>query len=371
MAYSELSKNDKAPYISIVVPFFRAEDTMAACIQSVLSQTFSNWELILVDDGSDDSGAEIAARFVGVDSRVKLLRQENRGRSAARNAGILFAKGEWVSFLDADDELATASLELLAEHVMDADCVWGSVVSSSCGIPSSKSVVAAGVFSSIDLLRHIVSAKYSLSDAGERFFFEGLIERSACGKLYRREVLEKRHLLFCEGVEMGEDALFNIEYLSAVRKVSAFDCPVYYYNQSNEGTCRQFSSSDASRLMVFAYASEAKLMPLVENGSLTREDLLSFISTDVFGVLDRAVRYSSDYDSAARDLEHVVRDPLIRVSLRHCWRLTFKSSCFRFLQQILLRCGKIKNALIVGSVVSGVGKMRRLGSAKGHNGKML
>ena len=117
------------PEISIVIPFFNSEKTLVRAISSVLSQSFHDWELILVNDGSVDSSEEVAKSFF-FDSRISYLFQKNRGVSAARNLGAERAKGEWLIFLDSDDELDNSSLYNFRMAILSdlsKDCWMGGI----------------------------------------------------------------------------------------------------------------------------------------------------------------------------------------------------------------------------------------------------
>ena len=111
------------PEISVIVPVYKAEAYLHACIDSILSQTFSDFELILVDDGSPDGCGAICDDYAARDSRVRVIHQKNQGQAAARNHALAAAKGEWVCFVDSDDAVHPQMLECLRqgyEHVPDA-----------------------------------------------------------------------------------------------------------------------------------------------------------------------------------------------------------------------------------------------------------
>ena len=110
--------------ISVIVPVYRVEKYLPACIDSILNQTFTDFELILVDDGSPDRCPEICDETAKRDARVRAIHQANQGLSAARNAGIEAAHGAWLSFVDSDDFLAPDFLETLHDAAVraGADC---------------------------------------------------------------------------------------------------------------------------------------------------------------------------------------------------------------------------------------------------------
>ena len=115
--------------ISVIVPVYRVEKYLPACIDSILNQTFTDFELILVDDGSPDRCPEICDEVARRDARVRVIHQANAGLSAARNAGIEIAHGEWLGFVDSDDYIAPQFYEKLYQTAQrtDADCVMCSV----------------------------------------------------------------------------------------------------------------------------------------------------------------------------------------------------------------------------------------------------
>lgn len=105
------------PLISIIVPVYNSEKTLNRCIDSILSQTFHDWELLLIDDGSTDCSGEICDEYAIKDKRVKVFHKGNGGVSSARNVGLNNAKGEWITFIDSDDEIPRMLLRMIADHL--------------------------------------------------------------------------------------------------------------------------------------------------------------------------------------------------------------------------------------------------------------
>ena len=108
---------------SIIIPVYNVEKYLRECLNSVLGQTFPNWEVICVNDGSTDSSASILEVFATKDNRVRIVTQPNSGLSAARNVGLKHASGEYILFLDSDDWLEVNALEILANDLCDEDMV--------------------------------------------------------------------------------------------------------------------------------------------------------------------------------------------------------------------------------------------------------
>lgn len=105
--------NDASPLISVIVPVYNVSPYLGRCIESITGQTYRNTEIILIDDGSTDGSGDICDRYAAEDGRITVIHTENRGVSAARNAGIEIARGEWCAFIDSDDAIAADYLEYL------------------------------------------------------------------------------------------------------------------------------------------------------------------------------------------------------------------------------------------------------------------
>ena len=101
------------PLVSVIVPVYKVENVSHYCIDSILNQTFMDFELILIDDGSPDNSGKICDEYAKIDSRVKVVHKENEGVSAARNAGLELAKGKYICFVDSDDYIQRDYLERL------------------------------------------------------------------------------------------------------------------------------------------------------------------------------------------------------------------------------------------------------------------
>ena len=124
------------PLISFIIPVYNVEKYLAQCIESVLVQSHDNIEIILVDDGSTDKSGEICDNFSKTDNRVRVIHQENRGASAARNAGLGIAKGNYIAFIDSDDYVSPS----MAEKLLDAiDCICN--LSTICIVTKCRKLI--------------------------------------------------------------------------------------------------------------------------------------------------------------------------------------------------------------------------------------
>lgn len=211
--------------ISVIVPVYKVEKYLHRCVDSILGQTFTDFELILVDDGSPDNCGTICDEYAAKDSRVIVIHQENGGLSAARNAGIDWAfansDSQWLTFIDSDDWV---HLEYL-ERLLDA-AVERKVVISICHFTSTHGGEP------VVNVEQIVSADWT----PENFFGEHNVTATvAWGKLYCKECF--MHVRFPVG-KLFEDLFTTYKVLFAQQNVSVVEAPLYYYYQNPDGIVR-------------------------------------------------------------------------------------------------------------------------------------
>ena len=205
--------------ISVIVPVYRVEKYLPACIDSILNQTFTDFELILVDDGSPDRCPEICDETAKRDARVRAIHQANQGLSAARNAGIEAAHGAWLSFVDSDDFLAPDFLETLHDAAVRAraDCAL-------CGVQLTDEAgqKIGQLLSVADGVRTGWSILETLCRAPEITYLV------AWNKLYRRDVFQT--LRYPVGMQ-NEDTYLAAELFDTVQTVICVSKPMYFYRQ--------------------------------------------------------------------------------------------------------------------------------------------
>lgn len=215
--------------VSIVVPVYNAENYLSPCIESILNQTYKNIEVILVNDGSRDRSGLICEKFAIKDNRVKVIHQKNSGPSTARNVGIKNARGKYIQFVDADDCIEHNMTERLVREMKDNSqlviCGYKIIYkNNNKTIHINKIPDQYGTYGKDDFLKIF-----------GRLYEERLIN-SPCNKLYVNEIIKNFNLNFPEGIKMGEDLLFNLEYFKLCKKVSVISEPLYYYIKLNNSS---------------------------------------------------------------------------------------------------------------------------------------
>ncbi len=224
------------PKISIIVPVYNCEKYISNCINSILEQSFKDFELILVDDGSSDRSFEICESFVKKDSRVKAIHQQNSGVSRARNRGLDEVQGEYIGFVDGDDCVDKEMYERLYKNLADNDADI-----SICGIVNyflKKDGTTEKVRQSQVDGFWIFSGEQALKEALQ----SRLYSVNPVNKLFKRELFDK--LRYPEG-KISEDAFLIPVVVSKANRVVYDSKPMYYYlRRENSITTSNFSYND-------------------------------------------------------------------------------------------------------------------------------
>lgn len=347
------SKVESNLSISIIVPAFNAVHTIEACINSILAQEFDSYELVVVDDGSNDGTSALLDRFAERDCRLRVIHQQNMGRCNARNAGIEIATGDWICFCDADDELCKGALHALHSCAKPGvDLIIGGYTDLPDNYDvADKECVATFEIGRGDVVKGLVQTQdLRIEEGGLAICIEEILLRSVWGKLYRRNRLGKNGVRFREGIRYGEDALFNIDYLSSSEGTVIFtNYPVYHYNRIVGSTTRRCSEADADALLPFFAASCDSISKVSDDSSLDIDSIEAdrFVGREVSGMVSRAARYGGGAVDTARMLGSVLSDK----NIQRCWQAApisfagFKG--FRTIQILLVQHGRTVEAMAI------------------------
>jgi len=210
----------KGPLVSIIVPVYNVEEYLPACLESIRNQTWSELEVWLVNDGSQDGSLALCQAAAAADSRFHVIDQSNAGVSAARNAGMDAATGQYLQFVDGDDRLPSNAAEALvrAARTTGADLVIGRFYR----ISGSHQALQGHIRGRRVLTRREFAEEMVKAPAN---FYYGVL----WNKLYRRSIVREHRLRCPEDVNWCEDFLFNLEYIKYVRLVAAIPEPVCCY----------------------------------------------------------------------------------------------------------------------------------------------
>lgn len=264
-----------APLISIIVPVYNSEKTLGKCVDSILKQTFDDWELILIDDGSDDCSGMICDEYALIYGKIRTFHKNNGGVSSARNIGLENAKGKWITFCDADDFVYPSWLDNFVGRLKD-----------------NSDLICQSFFSSISLVSH------SLGEAMNGFDFHGdkriglckLYEHKILGylwvKLFKREIILKYQLRFNENFNFWEDQVFCIEYFRYIETMSYTNKIGYYYCVPDWN-----NKYSVKKNLIFVYQSMYKNFSYIFEGRTNR-----LIMDSIDGYVDQVLALYKNKD---------------------------------------------------------------------------
>lgn len=237
--------------VSVIIPVYNAESTIEKCLKSIIQQSYTNLEIIVINDGSTDSSLKILTHFASSDPRIIIIDKDNEGASAARNSGLKAATGDYVQFVDSDDYLHINMISSLVENIIS-----NSSDISICGYIecSNNNIVEHRGIDYLGKVDNILD-----------YLFDNILLFSLWNKLYIRE---KINHYFINNIALGEDILFNLDYLKNCNRISVIPSPLYFYVLSNtSGLHIQYHETDhETDKMIYA-----KLNELIEDDTNIKE----------------------------------------------------------------------------------------------------
>ncbi len=250
------------PQISVIVPVYNVEKYLHRCIDSILAQTFTDFELLLIDDGSKDNSGVICDEYAARDSRVRVFHKENGGVSSARNLGLDNAQCEWITFVDSDDWVKKTYLSNLISHVaQENDLIFSYAeihyLNGSVKIEKYPTAIVSDDITSLFLNNDL---NWHTSPWSKLFKF------SLC-----------KDLRFVENMHIGEDLVFLYSYLLKCRSIFVSNDTDYIYNHENPGTLTKRLNSVESELLSYKKVI-AIVDKLIKHKKITNTDALSKIT---------------------------------------------------------------------------------------------
>jgi Glycosyl transferase family 2. len=208
------------PLVSIIVPIYNSEKTLGRCIESILNQTYKDFELILLNDGSTDDSGRICDMYASQDIRVHVVHKENTGVSDTRNQGIAMARGQYLQFVDSDDWITPDATELFVRTAEKYQCDM--IIADFYRVIGER-VSKKGAIEQEGIIDRVAYATYMMQKPAD--FYYGVL----WNKFFKRSIVEKYGLKMDSAISWCEDFIFNLEYLRYVRSVYVLKIPVYYY----------------------------------------------------------------------------------------------------------------------------------------------
>lgn len=209
--------------LSVVVPMYRVEKYLHNCIDSILNQTYRNFELILVNDGSPDKCGEIAEEYCVRDSRIKVIHKQNGGLSSARNSGIDIASGKYILFIDSDDGITDNFLSDLYEASVLNNC--DAVICGFKLVPNNNQIVPSFELNTVMQGRDLILNSDNVHSSNDLCF--------TWRYLFKLDIIRSKNIRFNEKVLIAEDTIFNLEFLLESKRVIAIPNVLYLYTVNN------------------------------------------------------------------------------------------------------------------------------------------
>ena len=274
--------------ISIIVPVYNVSGYLADCVNSIIDNGACGIELILVDDGSTDGSSDLCDEFARKNSFCSVLHQKNAGVSAARNAGLDIAKGEWIWFVDADDMIMNGHiLETLLET--KADLI---------------------MFGCQELLDNKIAGTMTYDDCKDMTkdrFLESHVSYFVWNMLFKRDVIEKYYLRFTEGVRMGEDLEFQYKYLIHSQHPISISTPLYIYRKREGSAVNNLNSRNHA--VTDSLIIQKNLLDYIQNNSVQEA---AWIDLRLQGLMKSLLysAYHTGKELSHRKIQKDVRDTM-------------------------------------------------------------
>lgn len=297
--------------ISIIVPIFKVEDYINECIQSVLTQTYSNFELILVDDGSPDKCGEICDYYAKKDSRVKVLHKQNGGLVSARKEGAKLATGEYVTCLDGDDWLARDFCEKftkIIEQYKPDICICGFINAFSKKNVKKPLIEKSGYYSRELIEKEIFS--YLIEDKKGRYFSPTL-----CGKVLKKDLYIKSQLAVDSKIKIGEDQACSKSIAYKAKSLYVLNDCLYYYRQNRSSMTKNKSVYDLTvpKLIAMCYEKQIDMHAFDFQKQVYRHTV-----HDLFNACVSQFNGKDGYSFAKKEISAALNDEYYKTAIKNC-----------------------------------------------------
>lgn len=250
------------PLISIIIPVYNAAPFLKKCIGSIINQTFQNWELICINDGSTDESGSLLDSYSKQDKRIRVIHKHNEGVSSARNHGLDYSSAPYLTMVDADDWLEPDALNKLIPYISEDDC--------DLVCCSMRKIFSDG---------HAETEKAPFPDglhyAKPADIYQFSMRSPWC-KIYKREIIEREHIRFPLGVPICEDDVFVVSYWFHVKRFYMLNTPLYNYLQSESSVLKKLG---AGLLPYCDYQATLNVPLLIHNYVVSRVESKDKLAT--------------------------------------------------------------------------------------------
>lgn len=325
---------ERIAMVSIIIPVYNTKEYLPRCLDSIVQQTYEDWELILVDDESTDGSVQICESYARKDSRIQIVHQKNAGPAAARQNGLSYAKGEWITFADSDDWAAENLLEVLVEEQKktQADMVCANFVN----IDDTGKIIHPKAFEEEVIECH--SAVEAMRQIHETRHLDGALY----AKLYRRSLFDGVN--FCSHVTIGEDYSLIVQLSEKAGYIRMIQTEVYY-RFTRRGSISHAGYTDRHRDAFDNYMN--KRVELIRKYPELEKAITGFHTEFEMAVITAMCR-NQNFDRVTigklkadlrKHMKWTWQNPEIALYMKICaWMIAYPTRLFTFLFRILYLC---------------------------------
>ena len=337
--------------ISILMPVYNAEKYLNETIDTIKNQSFSNWELIIVDDGSIDNSKEICTKLMNDDKRIKYIFQENLGVSHTRNVALENAQGKYIVFVDSDDLIHEDYLKILINS-----------------IEKNNSDISVCNF-----IERKISNTGKIEDITREFYLKEVMEMSEMkdyimdfgnsgllnplwNKIYKNQIIKENNITFDEKVETGEDFIFNLQYFRKVKKISFIKDSLYYYiRRNNNSITYKYIENMYEKGWEIHWLLESFLKDM---GFYNEENAYVLYGNHLTGVFSAFLNLYHDHCKlTSKEKRSYIKKIISRSYVKECAANRKKDKGIIGLTSLLVR---INNALLISAVFKAIALVRKV-----------
>ena len=323
--------------ISIIIPVYQCENVISDIIEDILKQTYQDYEVLLVDDGSTDGSAKVCQEYEKKDSRIRAILNVHQGVSGTRNTGIALANGEYIAFIDSDDRIEPNYLEQLYNNIGNNDLV---ISTFDRWIYNHKDVVK--VVKNIQL-----NVEINMKENFAKYFTELYVSTllgTPCCKLFRTDIIRKNRVKFRTDIYIGEDYIFNFDYLKKCNNIRCISYLGYHY------VCKNGNSLTHKKdLKKFEYGKLlfAESIRFADEMKLTKEDargIYNLYLRTIFKNIEVVYQMNPSMDRKEKreHIRKVMNDESVQHAIQNAQPDTNEFLIYKIVLQM-------KNAFIVGN----------------------
>ncbi|MGG0237737.1 glycosyltransferase [Bacillus rhizoplanae] len=316
--------------VSVIIPVYNAEKYITQCIESFLSQALQECEFIFVNDGSKDNSKQIIEKYQKLDSRIKLINQENQGVSNARNTGLHVATGEYVGFVDADDYIEKDMYEILYNSAKQSNC--DVVISNLKWEMEGHKVITKYPFP-VD----IVLKKDYIEQELLPYFLKTDNLNTAVNKIYRNKLIRENSVKFPEKVTLGEDGIFNMQFFSNAINMKYINYVGYHYREVAGSATRNISEKDYFKRAVEVYTME---LPKIYTGKIDKARMRQLKSIKL---IDSVMSYIHIYFTPSKDVNFSKRYKYVKNMIHNKY---VREALLLYYKEIYSTLGRYEKLLI-------------------------